>query len=351
MNSNSRILVTGSTGFLGFRIAYKLLEKGETHLRCFARPGSNIDKLERLMETFPNAQIEIFQGNLINPGDVRYAVSDIDIIYHCAAGMNGPIASMYFNTVVGTKNLLEAVVRGNWLKRFVHISSFAVYGTADLPRGTVLNEKTPVEENLKKRDDAYTYTKLKQERLVWKYREIYDLPVVVLRPGVVYGPRGDEISRRVGLELFGYFLNIGKNNILPLSYVDNCADAIILAGTVPHIEGEVFNIHDSDLRTSNEFLSLYVKKTNRIKAIKVPYSFFWVFSWFINKYSRYSNGQIPPVLSPYKTASTWKGNRFDNSKLKKVLGWIQRVSTKEGLERHFDHCKRIHSKNEQLNRS
>ena len=347
MNSNSKILVTGSTGFLGGRIVSKLLGKGGIYLRCFARPGVRIGELELLKEKCPNARIELFLGNLVNQKHVQEAVKDINIIYHCAAAKNGPIASMYLNTVIGTKNLLEAVAKTNCVRRFVHISSFAVYGTANLPRGAVVNEGTPLETNLKKRDDAYTYTKLKQEKLVWEYGEKHDLPVVVLRPGVVYGPGGDETSRRVGLELFGYFLNIGKNNILPLSYVDNCADAVILAGTVPNIEGEVFNLHDSDLITCDEFLRLYKKRVRKMKCIGMPYSIFWLFSWLVDRYSRYSKGQIPRALNPYKTASIWKGNRFDNSKIIKTLGWSQGISTKEGLERHFDYYRKIYLKEEE----
>jgi nucleoside-diphosphate-sugar epimerase len=340
---NPKILISGSAGFLGLCLSRKLLEKGETHLRCLVRSVSTIDRLENLKSAFPGARVEILQGNLLNSKNAEEAVKGIDVVYHCAAEMIAPIAAMCMNTVVATRNLLEAIVKEGRIKRFVHVSSFAVYGTAPLQRRAVVSEETLLEPNPKKRDDAYTYTKLKQEQLVWKYKERYGLPVVVVRPGVVYGPGGAQISSRVGKTLLGYFLNIGRRNLLPLSYVDNCADTIILAGTVPNIEGEVFNVHDSDLITCDQFLRRYRERVRRMKCIRTPYSIFWLFSWLVDRYSRYSKRQIPPALNPYKTASIWKGTRFDNAKIIKVLGWRQGVSTKEGLERHFEHCRRINA--------
>ena len=53
-------------------------------------------------------------------------------------------------------------------------------------------------------------------------------------------------------------------------------------------------------------------------------------------YSRWSKGQLPPIFTPYKTASQWKGTRFTNQKLKS-LGWRPLVPTDEGLRRAFHH--------------
>jgi nucleoside-diphosphate-sugar epimerase len=133
---------------------------------------------------------------------------------------------MYSNTVEGTRNLLEAASKENNISRFVHISSFAVYGIADIEAGSVLYENGIFEKNPKERNDSYAKTKLEQKRLVWDYKENKNLPAVVVRPGVVYVPVGDEIFRRIVLSFLGIFVNIGKNNKLPLSYIDNCTEAI-----------------------------------------------------------------------------------------------------------------------------
>jgi nucleoside-diphosphate-sugar epimerase len=59
-------------------------------------------------------------------------------------------------------------------------------------------------------------------------------------------------------------------------------------------------------------------------------------SWAAERYSRFSHGQLPAVFTPYRTATTWGGNRFDNRKLK-ALGWRPTVSTDEGLRLAFAH--------------
>ena len=56
---------------------------------------------------------------------------------------------------------------------------------------------------------------------------------------------------------FGIFLHLGGSNPIPFTYVDNCADAIVLAGLTPGVDGEVFNVVDDNLPTSRQFLRLY----------------------------------------------------------------------------------------------
>lgn len=289
------------------------------------------------------SEIQYIQGNLVRLEDAYRAVKDAEVIYHCAAEKSGPLASMFLNTVVATRNLMEAAVNSPSLKRFVLVSSFSVYATAELKHNAVIDEKTPIERNLKKRDDGYAYVKIKQEFIVKQYQKKFGIPVVIVRPGVIYGPGSDEISKRVGLRLFGIFLNIGRNNLLPLSYVDNCADAIIKAGTVSEIEGEIINIHDNELCSCNQFLDGFKMKAKRLLTIKVPYPLFWLFSWGVESYARLSKGQIPPVLNRYKTASTWKKRRFSNDKLVRLLSWSPIVTTEEGLSRHFEYYRRLYT--------
>ena len=56
------------------------------------------------------------------------------------------------------------------------------------------------------------------------------------------------------------------------------------------------------------------------------------------RYHAYSKGQLPAIFTPYKTATTWKGNRFDNTKIKSI-GWKQLVPTSEGMRRTFEWLK------------
>ena len=76
----------------------------------------------------------------------------------------------------------------------------------------------------------------------------------------------------MGIDTFGVYLHLGGSIRLPLSYVDNCADAIVLAGLRPDVDGEVFNIVDDDLPQSRTFLRLYKKNVRRFLSIPVPFS-------------------------------------------------------------------------------
>jgi nucleoside-diphosphate-sugar epimerase len=100
---------------------------------------------------------------------------------------------------------------------------------------------------------------VKQEEILKEYAEAAKIPWVIVRPGHVYGPGNEAITGRVGLGNFGVFLHLGGSNKIPFTYVDNCADAIALAGLRKGIDGEIFNIVDDDLPTSRRFLQLYKK--------------------------------------------------------------------------------------------
>jgi nucleoside-diphosphate-sugar epimerase len=328
-----KVLVTGSTGFLGASLVERLLAHGERDLRCFVRAGSKLGPLDALEKQYPDAKLERFVGTLSSRESAEKALEGVDVVYHLAASLAGAPADMFLNTVVASKNLLEGVAKAGRPIKIVLVSSFGVYGVADLPRGHVVDEQTPLETQPARRD-LYSQAKLRQEKLFWEYRERYHFPLVVLRPGVIYGPRGSAFSARVGLKLFGVFLYLGRDNVLPLSYVDNCAEAIVVAGQRDDVDGQVFNVHDDDLPTAGEYLRNYKANVRPVPSITVPYPALKVASRLIERYHAYSKGQLPAIFTPYKTATTWKGNRFDNSKIKSI-GWKQIVPTPEAMKRTF----------------
>jgi peptidoglycan/xylan/chitin deacetylase (PgdA/CDA1 family) len=213
------------------------------------------------------------------------------------------------------------------------VSSFGVYGVAGLRRGTQVNEQTVLEPHPEWRDH-YSYAKLRQEQLFWEYQRRNGFELVVLRPGVIYGPGGGHFSNRVGLTIGNWQLHFGGSNLLPLSYVDNCAEALVIAGTHQRAAGEVYNVHDNDLPTCREYLRAYKKNVGKVRSISVPYFAVQLLASMAAKYNRYSKGQLPAILTPYKAASQWGGNRFNNSKLRSI-GWEQLVPTTEGLRRSF----------------
>ena len=160
---------------------------------------------------------------------------------------------------------------------------------------------------------------------------------MILRPGVVYGPGNKGIHGRVGIGTFGLFLHLGGSNILPLSYVDNCADAIVLAGITPGVDGQVFNVVDDELPTSRRFLRQYKNHVRNFSSLFVPYPIFYLFCHLWEKYSAWSEGQLPPVFNREMCSNYWKGNTYSNRKLKDLLFWRPAVGFDAAMDQYCEY--------------
>lgn len=338
---NDPILITGATGFIGAKLVENLLDRGFRHLRCFSRPSSSMAKLEALVgKCQGRAEIEIVKGNLLRREDCLAAAKDVAIIYHLAAGAGEKsVPDAFMNSVVTTRNLLDASLQHGSLRRFVNVSSFTVYTNVQKPKGRLLDEACPIEPHPERISDAYCYAKVKQDELVTEYGKKYGIPYVIVRPGSVYGPGKKQITGRVGVDTFGLFLHLGGGNRIPFTYVDNCADAIALAGLQPGVEGEVFNIVDDNLPSSRTFLRLYKQNVRGFTSLYVPHAISYLFCRLWEKYSAWSYGQLPPVFNRRRWHVEMKRTSYSNDKLKTRLGWIPKVSTDEGLKRFFQGCR------------
>ncbi len=332
------VLVTGAGGFLGIHVVESLLAHGHKNIRCLIRDSAKSERIVEIARQYPDARIEISCGNLRSQRDCAQAVRGASLIFHLAAGMRGAAADLFADSVVASRNLLEAIVSRDDVPaentRVIFVSSFGVYGVVPLGRGAQLNEETPLEAHPESRD-TYSYSKLRQEQLFWDYQKGSGFQLVVVRPGVIYGPGGGQMSSRVGLQIGPLFFHLGGRNRLPLSFVDNCAEAIVIAGTHPDSAGQVYNIHDDELLTASRYLKQYKKSVKRLRSIRIPYGVTWCLAWLLEHYNRRSLGQLPSILTRYKVAALWGGNRFDNSKLHQA-GWRQLVSTKDGIQQTFE---------------
>jgi nucleoside-diphosphate-sugar epimerase len=329
------VLVTGAGGFIGARVVHRLLELGFQHIRCFVRPSSNLSRLRAVASHANGHAIEIVEGNLLRREDCVKAAGGARVIFHLAAGIDKSFAGCFMNSVLTTRNLLDAAVSEKVLRRFVNVSSFAVYSTLGMRRGSLLDESTALETEPMQRQDPYGFGKLKQEQMVERYHHTFGVPFVVLRPGTVYGPGKSSLSGRIGIDTFGVFLHMGGSKPLPLTYVDNCADAIVLAGLVPGVDGQVFNVVDDEQPSSGRFLRMYKRHLGRFLSVRVPYTIAYLFSAAWEDYSRRSEGQLPAKFNRRRCSAEWKGNRYSNQKLKSMLGWAPRVSLDQGAKALF----------------
>jgi oxidoreductase len=226
------VLVTGGSGFLGGRLAQMLAECGDT-VRVLARPGNDLRHLA-------NSQCEIITGSLSDVEGLSRAVRGATHIYHCAGCSTdwAPWPVYHEANVAGVQNLLRAAAEAPDLRRFLHVSTTDVYG---YPRD-------PCEESHPLTDTGLPYNRSKcmGETAVWEAARERDLPVTVVRPATIYGPRGTAFATDIARLIRQGLMAVidGGRSKGGFCYVDNAARAIIQAATARETIGRAYNLAD-----------------------------------------------------------------------------------------------------------
>jgi nucleoside-diphosphate-sugar epimerase len=323
------ILVTGGAGFLGRRVVRALAERGVPRIRCLVRPGADVSAVPT---DFPACAVEFVMASFNDSAGLRKAFDGVEVVYHVAAAKRGSAPALVADTVVGSDNVLQAAQSAN-VARFVLVSSLGVVDAAGLPIGGVVDESVPLDPHPEWRD-AYTFSKHRQETLAWEYAG-RGLPLVVVRPGVIFGPGEPLLHTRVGLRVPGMFLQLGRPNAIPLTYVDNCADAVVLAGLKPDLRNAVVCVVDDDLPLGRQILRRYRREIERLRVVTVPYSVMRQLARVNVWYHERTQGHFPVLCTPYEVASIWKRLRYVNRAAKERLGWGPRVDMQTALDKTF----------------
>lgn len=321
-------LVTGGTGFIGRRIVNRLLEKGY-RVRVLSRRNLSNEELNTLFCT--NANVEIVHGDIYNYEDVEEACKGTDIVYHLAAATQGDLNYHFDTTITGTKNILEAATKMG-VNHLVYISTLNVYNAKQYRQGSLINEDFPYEDMPEKRG-AYSHAKLKAEKIVKEYMNKTKMSISILRPGLVYGPGGKVFHKDIGYRLnkkVVVVLGIGTRR-LPLIYVDNLVDALLLAAEKREKAKGIFNVVDEDYPTQRKFIETYKKLTGeKFITLYIPFKFllfvlrtieFFAFTIFKKSFS-----------FTYKLKCVSKSVIHSTEYIKNRLGWKQKINFEEGLK-------------------
>lgn len=182
---SKKVLVTGADGFIGSHLTERLAKEG-ARVRAFIYYNS-FDRWGWLDETEHDIMdsIEIFPGDIRDPSRVMEAVKDQEIVFHLASLIAIPYSyhapDSYVQTNVGgTLNVLNAC-RQVAVERLIHTSTSEVYGTAQY---VPIDEKHPLQGQ-----SPYSATKIGADMLAESFHRSFDLPVTIVRPFNIYGPR------------------------------------------------------------------------------------------------------------------------------------------------------------------
>jgi predicted dehydrogenase/nucleoside-diphosphate-sugar epimerase len=318
----AKVLVTGATGLIGRHLVRHLSQNG-IPVRIFVRR-------QPPAEFINDCNIEVFLGDLGDPAAVDRAVSGTELVYHVGATMKGSAYDHERGTVCGTKNIVESVLRHD-VQRLVYISSLScLYATAS-GRGAVVTEDWPVEPSPTKRG-AYTQAKTEAEKIVRDAVRDRHLRAVLLRPGRVFGPGMTLLTPEVARRMGNFFVILGDGTReLPLVYVDDVVNAIVLAAEKSQFDGSVFHIVDRAHITQNQLVRSYIlKNAKKAKVIHVPVVFLYSLALGLEVLSKILGRSVP--LSIYRIKSALARMQFDCSHAEKEIGWQPRVGIASGLQ-------------------
>jgi UDP-glucose 4-epimerase len=323
-----KVLVTGASGFLGRSVVRAASEAGHQVL-ALIRPSARVDCLG-----WPNT-VRIIRGDLRQVGEWSKQLAKVEAVVHLAAAASGDLPTQFSGTVLATENLLNNLPMA-FVRRFLHVSSFSVYDYSAVGLRGTLSESTPVEPNPEKRD-AYTITKIYQERLVAAACENAGTHLVVIRPGAIVGPGKDWG--------FGRALKLGRLDVVfspgarfPFTYVDNCADALVKALDAPVPTTSVFNVVDDQLPTYAQFhrLGRRLDAPDVGPALYVPWfavSLIGAAVSLINRMFFDGRAKVPEFLDRGRQRVRWRPMSYSNRAAKEALGWSPAVPLSEAVER------------------
>ena len=314
-----KALVTGGTGFIGGALVERLLAQG-WEVTVLARDPR---KLSRRMA----ARVAVVQADL---AEELPPLPAVDVVFHCAAdmAMHHSMKEMLPVTVGGTQKLLEAV-RQAGAGRFVHVSSQAVYGfdrhyyNAD--------EATP----MRRSPYPYCETKRQAELAVWEAHRL-GLPVVVVRPGFVYGP-GDRttlppVVKALREGKLKAHIDWGEFDTGCL-HVENLVTALLLAATSPQAIGQAYNLGDGRILTIRHLADTLCERLGLpAPQTSMPYPLAKALGLAVEGAWRLFRLAGPPPMSGFLVDMLHRNSGFSIAKARRELGYVPRRQWEESLD-------------------
>ena len=317
-----KALVTGATGFIGSHLVEALLQRG-VQVRCLVRPTSHLTWVKGL-------PVEIIYGDCQEKDSLGPGVKDVDLVFHLAGATRAIDAKTYFEVnAQGTENLVQACLEHNTrLQKFIYLSSQAAAGPGR-------NGGKKKESDRCDPVSPYGISKRRGEELA--LAQAHELPLLILRPAAVYGPRD-----KAFLFLFQCLAKRIKPSIsggvqhLSLCSVQDLVGAILLAAETRTQSGEIFFLSDGQdyrMEEINDVFAQAMEVTAFRLRIPPPVLFGIAavgqyFSKISGKPALISRGRAEEMIQP-----NWL---CDITKARTLLGFEPQISLAQGAKLTFD---------------
>lgn len=242
--TGKRVLVTGGTGFIGGRLAERLVLEFRASVCALVPSIGRLSRISRL-------PIEFAHGDVRRLEDVVQAAADCDVIFHCAYGNRGSDRDRRRVTFEGTRNVVEAA-RRQGARRLVHVSTMMVYGEV---RDGELDETAPHRYV----GEWYPDSKIAAEKLVVRSFKRGDVPATIVQPTVVYGPYSPPYTVGILRRLLKkrIILVNGGEGLCNAVYIDDLISAMLLAAVRTEAIGESFLVSGEVPVTWRDFFGSY----------------------------------------------------------------------------------------------
>lgn len=317
------VLVTGGGGFLGKAVVKRLLEE-KFKVTSFARhfyPDLDVMGVEQI------------QGDLADKKSVVKAFEKKDAIFHVAAkpGIWGAFGEFFQANVTGTENVISACQKNN-IKQLIYTSSPSViFNEYDMEN---VDETAPYP---KKYLAPYPQTKAMAEKMVIN-AAAKGLNTIIIRPHLIWGPEDNHLIPQI-IKRAAKLKKIGrKDDLVDTIYVDNAADAHILAFQKllenPLLSGNVYFVSQDEPVSKWEMANAFLDAAG-LPPIKghISAKTAYMAGVLFESVYKFFNIQKEPPMTRFAAKELATSHWFDISKAKKDLGYYPRVSTNQGLER------------------
>jgi nucleoside-diphosphate-sugar epimerase len=316
----SEILVSGGNGFVGRHVVLALRERGDA-VRVLALPDEDASWLERL-------GIAVCRGDIGRAETLAEPMRGVDRVLHLAAMSDvwRPLEHYRTVNVTGTENVCRAALAAG-AERVVHMSSSSVYG---IGLGRPADETFPLAPFA----DPYAVTKAAGDVAVQRMIADEGLPAVIIRPDQIFGP-GDQMHfGRIADRLrAGRAIIVGAgDNALPLVYVTDIVEALLLALEHPRAVGRAYNITNDCPLTQREFADAIAREIGaRPRRIHVPYRALYAAGYVAERAVMISRSERRPPITRFGVAFLGTDNRCSIDKARRELGYEPAVALVDGV--------------------